>query len=200
LYPIEIIEETDQQVKIHYTGYSGHYDEWICKSQIGYKPVPLPRCLESLQSHNLSILACCIKQKLIPSRKMEDPKVRIQLAFDNNSVELLKQQAVLLTTQCHGHQSYGIKEYKDLNELLGEQWYLRVANVNGDFSYAILQTIQFRVFYPKPLLDFTPSLVSTLQGGIKLSFAPYYAQQPMVLSLNFVRMDGNRKDLVNLIS
>ena len=117
LYPIEIIEETDQQVKIHYTGYSGRYDEWICKSQIGYKPVPLPRCLESLQSHNLSILACCIKQKLIPSRKMEDPKVRIQLAFNNNSVELLKQQAVLLTTQCHGHQSYGIKEYKDLNEL-----------------------------------------------------------------------------------
>jgi len=116
---------------------------------------------------------------------MEDPKVRIQLAFNNNSVELLKQQAVLLTTQCHSHQSYGIKEYKDLNELLGEQWYLRVANVNGDFSYAILQTIQIHVFYPKPLLDFTPSLVSTLQGGIKLSFVTGFAKRGLPHTSNF---------------
>lgn len=87
------------------------------------------------------MLACSIKRKLVPGKR-EDPKVRIQLLFDRSSMELLKQEAVPLTSH-RGHQGYGIKTYKDLNELLGKQWHLRVANINGDFSYAMLQTIQF---------------------------------------------------------
>ena len=122
-YPIEIMEESvdSRQVKIHYTGYSKRYDEWIRKSQIEYTPVPLRReaCRHDVRSHNLSTLACCIKQKLVPNRKTEDPKVRIQLAFDNSSFELLKGQGIPLPTKFHGHQSYGIQEYKDLDKLLG---------------------------------------------------------------------------------
>ena len=106
--------------------------------------------VESLQLRNLSMLACCIKQKLVPA-KTEDPQVRTQVPFNNNSRELLKQHIVLLTTKHRGYEGYGIKDYKDLNELLGDQWHIRVVNVNGDFSYAMLQTIQFHAFYPKPL-------------------------------------------------
>ena len=199
LYPIQIIEESEQQVKVHYTGFSDCYDEWIRRSQIGYKPVSLPVCrVESLELQNLSMLACSIKQKLVPG-KTEDPKVRIQLPFDRSSMELLKQQAVPLTSH-RGHQGYGIKAYKDLNELLGEQWHLGVANINGDFSYAMLQTIQFHVFYPKPLFDFTPCLLRTRQDDPELSLTPYYTEQQLELSFNFVRMDGNRRDLMNLLS
>ena len=58
-----------RKVKIHYTGYSQHYDEWIRKSQIGCMPVLLPhegRLHDvELQLNNLSILASCIKQKFI---------------------------------------------------------------------------------------------------------------------------------------
>ena len=31
---IEVLEEKDGQVKIHYTGYSGDYDEWRNKEDI----------------------------------------------------------------------------------------------------------------------------------------------------------------------
>ena len=200
LYQIEIVEECEQQVKVHYTGYSKHYDEWIRRSQIGYKPVLLPsRPIESLELQNMSMLACSIKRKLVPGKR-EDPKVRIQVPFDTSSMELLKQQAVPLTLNNHrGHQGYGIKAYKDLDELLGEQWHLRVANINGDFSYAVLKTIQFHAFHPKPLLDFTPS-VCTHQDDPELSLTPFYTEQQLELSFNFVRMDGNRRDLINSLS
>ena len=76
LFPIEVIDEdTQHQVKIHYVGYSDKYDEWIRKSQIQYKPVVSPLSSQelNLQSHNFASLACCIKQKLVPSRKLEGP-------------------------------------------------------------------------------------------------------------------------------
>ena len=103
-------------------------------------------------------------------------------------------------TSHHGRQGYGIKAYKDLNELLGDQWHLRVANINGDFSYAVLQTIQFHAFYPKLLLDFTPSLLCAHQSDPELSLTPYYTEQQLELSFNFVRMDGNRRDLISSLS
>lgn len=39
LYDIEIVEEEQYRVKVHYVGYSSNYDEWIRKSEIKYKPV-----------------------------------------------------------------------------------------------------------------------------------------------------------------
>ena len=57
--------------------------------------------------------------------------------------------------QINGHQAYGIKNYKDLDELFGEQWHVRIVNVNGDFSCALLNTIQFYTMQPKPILDFS---------------------------------------------
>ena len=77
LFPIEVIDEdvAQHQVKIHYNGFSDKHDEWIRKSQIHYIPVLVsPSSSEDLQSHNFATLACCIKQKLYPS-KIEDPKV-----------------------------------------------------------------------------------------------------------------------------
>ena len=34
LYPVSVIEEEDDRVKIHYEGYSDEYDEWRSKSDI----------------------------------------------------------------------------------------------------------------------------------------------------------------------
>ena len=34
LYAIEVLEEKDDQVKIHYTGYSSEYDEWRSKDDV----------------------------------------------------------------------------------------------------------------------------------------------------------------------
>ncbi len=33
---------------------------------------------------------------------------------------------------------YSISHYNDQDKLLGNQWHMRMLNINGDFSYAIL--------------------------------------------------------------
>ncbi len=83
LYDIEIVEEEQYRAKVHYAGYSSEYDEWIRKSEIAYKPTFSEQPDQELSL--LSTLACGIKQKLVPSRKIEDPAVRIQLPFDQST-------------------------------------------------------------------------------------------------------------------
>ena len=127
LYDIEVIEEERYKVKVHYIGYSSKYDEWIRKSEIAYKPTPTPTPQEDLSL--LSALACSIKQKLVPSRKIEDPAVRIQLPFDSSTFQLMQQKGKPLG-KSRGHT---VVNYSDLNELLGERWHIRITNINGDF-------------------------------------------------------------------
>ena len=205
LFPIEVIDENviQHQVKIHYTGYSNKYDEWIRKSQIQYKPVLEPEESVDLQSHNFATLACCIKQKLIPSRKTEDPKVRIQIPFVESSFNLLKRKGVLLDIRINGHQTYGIKDYNDLDEVLGAQWHIRVVNVNGDFSCALLRTVQFYALQPKPILDFsinTSLPESLLQANADLAFVPYFTPQQPAIVFQFVKKDGGKRKLIDLLN
>ena len=133
------MEEDECKVKIHYVGYSTNYDEWIRRSEIVFKPP------SSLPDETLSLtlaLACSIKQKLVPSRKLEDPAVRIQIPFDSATFQLLQQKGKNVG-MWRGQHQYTISKYSDLDELLREHWYIRVVNINGDFSYAILATIRF---------------------------------------------------------
>ncbi len=94
-----------------------------------------------------------------------------------------------------GHHVYTIANYKDLDDLLGEQWHMRVANVFGDFSYAILTTIRFYLTRPRPLLDFK---VSEGSAG-ELEFVPVYTEQQMALVFQFVRGDGNKRKLTDFL-
>ena len=41
------------------------------------------------------------------------------------------------------HSTYTIRQYSDLNELLGDRWHIRIVNSNGDFSQVLLETIRF---------------------------------------------------------
>ena len=93
-------------------------------------------------------------------------------------------------------------QYEDLDELFGEQWHLRIVNINGDFSCALLKTIQFYATCPKPILDFsinTTHAKSLLQGD-ELTLTPYFtAQQPAVV-FQFVKKDGGKCQLINLLT
>ena len=40
-----------------------------------------------------------------------------------------------------GIQHYTIKHYRDLNPLLGKNWHFRGLNVNADYGYVILETL-----------------------------------------------------------
>ena len=197
LYNIQVIEEEQYKVKVHYVGYSSKYDEWIRKSQIQYTPLRtgMRREPDALPEYHFSVLACNIKQKLVPSRKIEDPLVKVQIPFTTSTFKLLKEAGKSLGIS-HGHHVYTISQYSDLNDLLGNQWHFRVANCNGDFSLVMLETIRFYIVEPKPLLDFSATKTST---DHELSLVAFYTQQQSSLVFKFVRKDGNKRQLLELL-
>ena len=118
LYDVEVIEEEQYRVKIHYIGYESSSDEWIRKSDICYKPVAEAEGFGAESPDELSLalstLATSIKQKLVPSRNFEDPAIRIQLAMNSNIIQLLCQKGRALGKQ-RSSEVYGINEYSDLD-------------------------------------------------------------------------------------
>ena len=185
LYEIDIIEEKGSQVKVHYTGYGNEYDEWKEKSEIVYSKPSFPPDDPNQPISPLTELACAIKKKLVTSRS-EDPDVRIQISCDPASFKSIQDRSV---TKCHGR--YGIANYHDLDDLLGERWYYRIANPIGDFSYIIIETLNFHLHTSRPILDYE---VETSTNG-SLTFNPVYIEQTSSIVCSFVRGDGNRKKL-----
>ena len=134
IYDIEVIKEDGPRVLVHYIGYSSEYDEWKSKEEVLLKkPVVMTGDFDPITE-----LSCSIKRKLLPSRP-EDPQVKIKLPTTQEAFNSL----------CSfGHpdkhaKTYGIPSYECLEHLLGRKWYMRIANRNGDFSYAVLPTVKF---------------------------------------------------------
>ena len=67
---------------------------------------------------------------------------------------------------------YTIEHYSALNEFLGTSWHIRISSVYGDFSYALLDTVRFHLYRPKPLHEFDVQIVDG-----QLSFTPVFMQQ-----------------------
>ena len=184
LYEIEVLEEDEHRVKVHYTGYSSRYDEWLRRSDLVFKP---PKQLAHEPDFSLlSVLACSIKKSLVVSRKA-DSAVRIQLPFDIEVFHRLVEKGKSL-----GNSRYGLQSYSDLSELLGDKWHLRITNINGDFSYVILETVCFYLNHLKPIIDFD---VENSDDSTNLRLTPVYIEQGYSLVFKFVRGDGNSKKL-----
>ena len=160
LYPIEVIEEDPVSTlcKVHYIGYSSVYDEWKEKDAIVDTNTEDPD--EDLsQSKRFSLhqeLATRIKTALSSSRK-SSPTVRIDLPFDriefNGGLGIhgVKKSCI------RGIQHYTISKFQDLNVLLGDDWHYRGVNINGDFCYVILNTVDFYLYHRRRLKEFVPS-------------------------------------------
>ena len=191
LYDIEVVEENGSQVKVHYCGYGPEYDEWKPRSEVVYtKPSFSP---SNQQYSPITDLACAIKKHLQPSRS-EDPEVRIQVPCDDESFQALREVGVI-RSEGRGAEKYGINDYHDLDEILGENWYLRIVNSAGDFSYAILATISFHLSKARPILEY--EVVKKTDNT--LDFLPTYIEQSNSLVFKFVRGDGNKKKLMDFI-
>ena len=88
LYPIEITEEVEERVKVHYIGYDTKYDEWRSRDEIvqpgsndsSEKSVPIQLDYRPFDFHKA--LAYSIKAALKCSMRGRDPDVRIELPFD----------------------------------------------------------------------------------------------------------------------
>ena len=79
LYTIEIIEEREDEVKIHYVGYSSKHDEWRNREEIVQLSTNQPERYRPFDFHDQ--LAYAIKSALV-SHRDKDPAVRIEIPFD----------------------------------------------------------------------------------------------------------------------
>ena len=151
LYPVDILEQEAGKVKVHYIGY-GSSDEWKDEDEI--VDICEPVCLLSNTFSLHQELALAIKSRLQSSRK-GSPEVKIVMDFDKTVYESgLKVLGTLKKER--GIEKYIIKTYSDLDTILGEKWYIRGLNVNGDFCYAIKETVCFYLTKKAPLVDYKP--------------------------------------------
>ena len=120
-------------------------------------------------------LAYQIKLSLRPSTRA-DPDVRIEIPFDRFLFIGGLQQVGKFVKSSRGHDIYTIRRYSALEPLLGQQWHLRVLNRAKDFSYVILETVQYYLHRRVPAQDAIDDERS-VDGGYLLIF-------------RFVRGDG----------
>ena len=168
LFPVEVVKKEDKRVKVHYVGFSTKYDEWreeceiesVCTSETSPEAANSENTVcdgcsfEPFSLHNY--LKVKIKQSLSCTRK-SSPEVRLVMPFDaitfNGGLRLLGTQS----KKAQGIQHYTIKHYQDLNPLIGKNWHYRGLNVNGDYGYVILETVDFYLRKCKPLEEYMPS-------------------------------------------
>lgn len=192
MYEIELVETEKERVKIHYVGFSHKYDEWKLKSEIKHQQPPVNRG-EVPEFSFFTELLGKVKSKLVPSRK-EDPSVRLQIPFDKDLFHSTLAVSGTRVQDCWQKIVYTIARYNVLNKYLGENWHLRVNNVYGDFSYAVLDIVRYHLHRVKPLLDFDVS-----QQHDQLAFIPVYIEQGYHLVFSFVRRDGNACKLKQML-
>ena len=176
VFPIEILQREDQRVQVHYIGYDTKYDEWKDEAEIECltdneaeaedSPVFLEMdsqsvgtCYKPLSLYD--ILRVRVKQTLTCSRK-DSPSIKISMPFDILLYNGGLKAADVLSGISAGIQHYKLKNYADLNHLLGRNWHFRGLNANGDYGYAVLDTIDFYIRKCRALTEYMPS---QLKGG-----------------------------------
>lgn len=165
LFPVSVVERKESQVKIHYVGYTSIHDEWRDIDELELLDSGESReedggdnvLLTPFQSHSLyKDLSIKIKQGLTCGRK-NSPIIRLVMSFDLIQFNGGLKECGILSRKFHGVQRYKIKHYRDLDNLLGKNWHYRGLNVNGDYGYAVRDTIEFYIYKSRPLKEYIPS-------------------------------------------
>lgn len=160
VYPVEVLEATSDsegtRYKVHYVGYSSKYDEWKSAEEIvdldegGESEIHDCHAARPFSLYNK--LAHRIKARLVLGRK-DSPIVKIDMPFDRVTFDGGLAIKGYKKWYVRGVQRYSIKGFKDLNYLLGMNWHYRGLNKNGDFTYVILETVEFYIHQRSHLLN-----------------------------------------------
>ena len=59
--------------------------------------------------------------------------------------------------QVGGNQYYKIRHYRQLDPLLGSRWHYRGLNANGDYCYAVLETVEYYLRKGRSVVEYYPS-------------------------------------------
>ena len=165
LFPIEVLQREDQRVQVHYIGYDVKYDEWKDEADIeclteneaeAEDSQSVGTCYKPLSLYD--ILRVRIKRALTCSRK-DSSFIKISMPFDIPLYNGGLKAAGVPSCISAGIQHYKLKNYADLNHLLGRDWHFRGLNANGDYGYAVLD------FYIRKCRALTEYMPSQLKGG-----------------------------------
>ena len=187
LFPVRILEKSEHRVKVHYVGFASKYDEWKDESEL--ESLETDEVVEEDSEDGSSVtsyfqpyslynnLSVKIKQVLSCGRK-SSPTVRIVMPFDVIQFNGGLKVCGVPSKKVRGIQQYHIRHYRDLNPLLGRNWHFRGLNINGDYGYAIMQTVEFYLRRCKPLKEYLPPqsdedpvFVSFVDTGYVLNFS-----------------------------
>lgn len=199
-YPVEVVEEKDDQVKLHYVEYSDVYDEWRSTSDVvSLRPSSVrSRPRDGNRQHSVREvdftphnphhdLAFRIKQAL-NSKRLSNEQVRIEIPFDPLVFRGGLMQLGTLTHTRGGTDIYAISCYSDLTPLLGDQWHIRGLNPRMNFCYVNLESVRFYLMERAPVDDYKPDGTCVkIKGGFMLIF-------------KFLRMDGVQRHLQDILS
>ena len=92
----------------------------------------------------------------LKSSRKASSEAKIELPFDQTKFDEIKGKGTLKKKH-RGKEIYGITKYGDLDNLLGSKWFIRGLNENGDFCYAILNTVAFYLKGRINIVDYKPN-------------------------------------------
>ena len=164
LYPITVVEQENNKVKVHYVGYSSDFDEWKKEDELECLPdeeeeashTTTAAAIEPYQPYSLfRTLRLKIKQALTCGRKAS-PVINIVMPFDKMQFDGGLKTAGILSKTVQGVQHYKISHYRDLNPWLGSRWHYRGLNDAGDYGYVVLETVDFCLRKSRSLVEYLP--------------------------------------------
>lgn len=102
-------------------------------------------------------------KRALSCNRTASPNIKVSMPFDillfNGGLRL----AAILSKRSSGIQYYKINHYKDLYPLLGANWHVRGINSNGDYGYAIKETVEFGVRKSRKLTEYMPGDYSAVK-------------------------------------
>ena len=183
-------DKSSNRVKIHFVGYSEDFDEWRNadsfvnseKSDLGRllpRFMPSEDSLPDRASALFSHLSKEIKFALF-STKRESPGVRIEERIELDIYHKYLQN-IGVVKKLRGHDVHCVDNNFDLCDLLGDKWFERIQNINGDFCYVTPGTVQFWLHEKKAVKEFFYVGDKLLEGHI---------ENDLLVIFTFVRGDG----------
>lgn len=177
-------------MKVHYIGFSHDEDEWRnCDELMGNGNLGriVPRFSPSqvsLQDRG-SLVCDRLKRKIkhaLFSSKRESPEVRLEEPIELDVYDNVFKH-IGLVKKDKGRSVHCVNSVLDPNlcKVLGDKWFERILNKNGDFAYVTKGTIQFWLHVKAAIKEF-------VDIGDKLF--ENYIENDMFLIFTFVRGDG----------
>ena len=125
---------------------AGHRPALAWFNEYTSDPTNSRKCITQVHPYRLyKTLGIIIKQVIVCGRK-QSPVVKISIGFDYLFFKGGLQTAGTPARCVQGYQWYKNERYSDLDSYLGPNWHYRGVNEHGDYTYAVLESIEFYLY------------------------------------------------------